>query len=660
MFGGVDLSLTSKLNVFISSKDFLDDERLTVAQAISDLGMNPILSQSHYWVATSDDKEYLRQVQIANVVILLLEANPEIPTEMSEETYYHYVLNEIDIALEKGKAVLMFVKQKKWEKYPELLDSILQKMQSYVFPRTFNSCVDLRSAVLSALLSELFDSYIQEPEVLESSHNLYRSATDLINRANQRIYLSQKTPTILFGPRLNSREERLFFDACKAWIESAVTSDNKEFVILYNIDDVMKEMRENLSQYNVAMIRDNLKFLRDKLGESLKIVPVNQPLIKFAVFDHKMSLWLRLGQKVFGIAAQQHATCDVLIRMSHDIVQSQPISSRDHITQLLDHLDNVTRTIQIRSHDSEKRQSSATNFIDRADDLHREIILLRKSFVEELHTVSVKSVSEQVVFLRHTRCQIYKDCIGIELSLPSNYEQYFELSDRATASFGLSLDRAHGEHHKLDVIYFGLKLMNYFWNEVRAELPRLLLLILNEHDEGRRVAYDGNHERKGAELVRSRMMEIGGFLHQDIEKCVNAIGNHAFISVGKRHRSRPEDREEALLDDTLIVADCLSLLDPSRTIAHAVKHNITMENYYNNWRSRRNFMFEQIEKTIYADLCGHIEQAMQITEKVISQFMPLSEEEMKESAKRGDDIKAYCELFGEPPYLHLPIYGYSY
>ncbi|MFZ3136348.1 MAG: hypothetical protein WA126_03025 [Thermodesulfovibrionales bacterium] len=192
----------------------------------------------------------------------------------------------------------MFVKQKKWEKYPELLDSILQKMQSYVFPRTFHSCVDLRSAVISALLSELFDSYIQEPEVLESSHNLYRSATDLINRANQRIYLSQKTPTILFGPRLNSRDERLFFDACKEWIERAIASDNKEFVILYNIDDVMNEMRENLFQYDFAMIVDNLKFLRDSLGESLKIVPVNQPLIRFAVFDHKMSLRRNSGDTI--------------------------------------------------------------------------------------------------------------------------------------------------------------------------------------------------------------------------------------------------------------------------------------------------------------------------------------------------------------------------
>ena len=45
------LQMSRTLDVFVSSKDFLDDERLIVQEAIRSLGMNPILSQTSYWIA---------------------------------------------------------------------------------------------------------------------------------------------------------------------------------------------------------------------------------------------------------------------------------------------------------------------------------------------------------------------------------------------------------------------------------------------------------------------------------------------------------------------------------------------------------------------------------------------------------------------------------
>jgi len=49
------LPKTCTLDVFVSSKDHLDDERLVTREAIASLGMNPILSQTAYWIARPDN-----------------------------------------------------------------------------------------------------------------------------------------------------------------------------------------------------------------------------------------------------------------------------------------------------------------------------------------------------------------------------------------------------------------------------------------------------------------------------------------------------------------------------------------------------------------------------------------------------------------------------
>jgi len=654
----LDQVLTRVLNVFISSKDKLDDERLTAAEAVRDLGMNPILSQSHYWVATSDEKEYIRQVQQAHIVILLLEANPEIAEAEDQQMYYRYVREEIDVALAKGRTVLMFIRQRKWEPYPEQLDDIIKRMESYVFPRTFHDCVELRTVITSALLSELFDTYVEEPEVIESAHNLYLSAADLIAKAKQRVFLSQATPSLLFGPRTGSRDERLFWEACSAWMKSAATSREKEFVLLFNVEDVRREALTGLRKYDLAIVQQNISDLRKCMGEAVRIVPLNQPVLRFAVFDHKVSLWLRIGQRVFGIAAEQHTTCDALVRMAHDTVQTQSLDATLFLDEIEKHVNNVwCITQQAESRLRENRKP----FFDVPIDLLKQIIILRHLFVPALVRCAERSVTEQASFLREARRRLYFDCTGHQLNLPENYDRYFSLSDRATASFGLSLDRAHGEQHKLDVIYFGLKLMTVYWPEVRDELARLLLVVLNEHDEGRRVATDGTHEKKGAELVRTRMSDIGGFLLEDISHCADAVGNHAIISVRKTDRLRPSDQEAALLDDTLLVADCLSLLDPTRTIAHACKHRTTLKQYLDNWYECRDFMLRQIEKTMYADLAEPFRLAHQHTSEVISTFIGrMDMDELREASTEGQDVKAFCAFCGEEPYPALPIYSDRY
>ncbi|MBM3474144.1 MAG: hypothetical protein FJX75_12815 [Armatimonadetes bacterium] len=664
--------IVPRLNVFISSKDHLADERQTAAYAVEELGMMPIRSETEFWIATTDPKEYLTQVQQSHVVLLIVEAQPSLKPGEDERGYYEYVRGEIEAALREGKAVLMFIREAASGASSSRLDGIVRDMEAYVFPRRFRNCAELRDVIVAGLLSELARRYVEEPDVIVSRRNLYSSAAALVGKTNRRIYLSQETPSLLFGPRRDQREERHFYEECMKWVQAAQDGDReREFVLLFNMEDVRREVRDNLYAYDHGpdQMREHLGELKGWVGECLQIVPLEQPVMRFAVCDQVASLWLRIGHHVFGIADRQQSTCNALIQMANEAMQTCSHPGEDFIQELIDQLEGVGRAWPASG--SSAGAEGRGPFVEDPEDLLREIVRLRKAYVPELKRVAEEgTVTDQCLFLRDARARIFRECTAQELELPANFRRYFEVSDSATASFGLSLDRAHGEQHKLDVVHFGLRLMRHYWGSVRPDLRWLLVLVLNEHDEGRRVATDEGHEAKGAELIRARMRDVGGFRSEDVDRCASAVGNHAIISVRDPRRKRATDSDGALLDDTLLVADCISLLDPSRTITHACKalagaktgeHEDVFTEYLVNWRKRRDYMLKEIGQTLCADLVDPLQSAFEATTEVVSQFVggtPMAE--LAAAVAAGSDVGAFCARYGEKPYPVLPIYHHAF
>lgn len=143
--------------------------------------------------------------------------------------------------------------------------------------------------------------------------------------------------------------------------------------------------------------------------------------------------------------------------------------------------------------------------------------------------------------------------------------EYLEFSDQCTSSYELSDDRTHGEHHKFEVTALGWHLVACLDLKDDGKLG-LLAITLNEHDEGRRVTGDEEHEEKGARMVNLRMAKL--FSKDEVAEVATAISIHGGISV-----SLPQEREHnrSWLGQILFAADKIAGLDPTRHTSYAIK-----------------------------------------------------------------------------------------
>ena len=147
-----------------------------------------------------------------------------------------------------------------------------------------------------------------------------------------------------------------------------------------------------------------------------------------------------------------------------------------------------------------------------------------------------------------------------------NSLKYLEYSDMCSSSYGLSDDRTHGEHHKFEVLALGFELGKSFLNIKSSDELDLLIIALNEHDEGRRVAGDMDHEEKGSIMTKLRMN--GMFSPEDQDLVSTAIEFHGAITVNHGNRS---SKRNTAISKALFIADKFAALDPTRHTSYALK-----------------------------------------------------------------------------------------
>jgi hypothetical protein len=152
-----------------------------------------------------------------------------------------------------------------------------------------------------------------------------------------------------------------------------------------------------------------------------------------------------------------------------------------------------------------------------------------------------------------------------DLILEPRVMEYLEFSDQCASSYDLSDDRTHGEHHKLDVVALGCHLAASL-DFKDDNMLGLLAIALNEHDEGRRVTGDEEHEEKGARMAGLRMAKL--FSENEITTVATAIGIHGGISVNLPQKRR-HDRSQ--IGQILFTADKIAGLDPTRHTSYAIK-----------------------------------------------------------------------------------------
>lgn len=286
--------LTKKLKVFVSSKDYLDDERRTIEAAIEELGMEPVLTQTDRWVGTRHKDEYLRQISNCQIMIVLLEKAPKSTSD--EEEFYKFVKEEVEEAFAQGVTVLLFLKNGKSSS--KFLSNFLKSIQGRLFNREFSYCIELYKVVQEALLSELFEWYGASSQGVESREEFYRRIYGVLRRTFKRVYIVQKTPLLLFGPRKNMEWEKSACDALVRWSKSLKSGENKELICIYDANEIENEIKDKIDTYDIDYIKSNQRNINEIFSNegNLKLIGGDH-FYSCGVFDHEYFIWMYTSNK---------------------------------------------------------------------------------------------------------------------------------------------------------------------------------------------------------------------------------------------------------------------------------------------------------------------------------------------------------------------------
>jgi hypothetical protein len=301
-----------------------------------------------------------------------------------------------------------------------------------------------------------------------------------------------------------------------------------------------------------------------------------------------------------------------------------------------------------------------------------EIIKDRNEFIPLFIAATDQSCMVQQECMALARNKIFK-CIGLEVS--ERCQLFIEHSDAADAWFCLSIDRVHGEHHKLDVIKWGLFAFQQCELTTLKDkgAAELLPIVLNEHDEGRRVAGDFEHEVKGGQLVHSRLASYSHFKSYEIDAISNVIGNHSGITKIKNESYLVKNHLEDIWNDILMLGDRISAIDPLRVLAYYFKHvqrkqmgpeeaGIFWPSMIDIWKSAINKTIDVTGKYGLNELQMMIFEGVEESGKFIHNYADSKNwdfGQIIEGIRTGDDVRTFNEHYGALIPI-LPIYIESF
>lgn len=298
------------LKVFISSKNRLQDDRAAAERAIADLGLEPARVDLDHGVATARREEWLARLEECDLVVMLLE---EAAPAGDPREFYRYVEDELELAEQRGKPVLLFRRAGGGEPPAELVvASSLRR-----FPRRYETSIELMDQVRAALLDEICRRYRNRSQAVADREAFYTQAAKLVREAERRVYLGAHTPVVFFGPRRLRGFEEGFHRAMMEWIDSLATpaGSRRECVVFFSREETERELAAVGTVYDPAAVRDNLRRLDrvQRAGGQLHLVPNDGPHT-FALFDDTFVMWLRAGAEWFGVQDESRSVCERLSR----------------------------------------------------------------------------------------------------------------------------------------------------------------------------------------------------------------------------------------------------------------------------------------------------------------------------------------------------------
>ncbi|MEE9403021.1 MAG: DUF4062 domain-containing protein [Desulfobacteria bacterium] len=316
-----------QINVFISSSmTELEYDREIAEEVLTDMIFNPILFELFPAMNMSPSESYTEGVRDCDVFLLLLW-----------KSLSSGVQEEYNEAVKRSKPILMLVKSLAGnEKRTPKLTTFLKKFDPNsrgrpprrVTYHKYRSVAELKTAVRESVAAEIAKFY-REPVYTMARNEMYELGTSIIQYAQRRLYVFQRTPSLILGARPyiadDSKKyayEREFADVLKKWIGANYELADKEFVYLFSAKATKKEIRgEPLKE----RVKDNVRWLKKievESGHRFRIetldVPMSGPLI---VGDNRYAIWVLGEDQAVSISQENKGISDILVMILNSYSQ---------------------------------------------------------------------------------------------------------------------------------------------------------------------------------------------------------------------------------------------------------------------------------------------------------------------------------------------------
>lgn len=321
------MALNRQISVFISS-DMTEHEydREIAEEVLTDMIFNPILFELFPAMNMSPSESYTEGVRDCDIFLLLLW-----------KSLSSGVLEEYNEAVKRSKPILMLVKSLAGnEKRTPELTTFLKKFAPNSRERPprrvtyhkYRSVAELKTAVRESVAAEIAKFY-REPVYTMARNEMYELGTSIIQYAQRRLYVFQRTPSLILGARPyiadDSKKyayEREFADVLKKWIGANYELADKEFVYLFSAKATEKEIRGEPLEERVKDNVGRLKEIEVESGHRFRIetldVPMSGPLI---VGDNRYAIWILGEDQAVSISQENKGISDILVMILNSYSQ---------------------------------------------------------------------------------------------------------------------------------------------------------------------------------------------------------------------------------------------------------------------------------------------------------------------------------------------------
>lgn len=233
-------------SVVVKENNFLD-YRYTAKNVVEKLGMQAVRNPEDVGNQFNFERE-LREN--CDFFVLLLGKVPSLAVE-----------KELKIALARGIPILVFARASFDKNGLAHLPNNIKESLLRISPELYNmhitkfsNCEDLSRLLEDELQSTVFRKIKLSPLIGVDPPIAYTEGIKLIRDAKYRIILSQRTSSLVLGPR-NNDVEKMFYKELLDWLEGE-RDQSAYFVHYFSVEDTIKAI--NSGDYNLADAKNNI------------------------------------------------------------------------------------------------------------------------------------------------------------------------------------------------------------------------------------------------------------------------------------------------------------------------------------------------------------------------------------------------------------------